>query len=223
MAEQEKTVAEIEAELSAVRENLAKRQAELAEAESKAAQIQTLYDVKSVAWLNYHDLDAKKWLDSSDRELFSAQSLVRQVTAASRELTERIERLEREQSDAKTREVEQQLAEEELSVITAALMVDDGIARLSIAVTEILSRQKKMVALAQSVGKPLKKYDRIPDSIRRASVWQLFPRTGTWFSRDARAFYEQPVSKILENLLRGEEQHWQDVADELTDADKKAS
>ena len=59
--------------------------------------------------------------------------------------------------------------------------------------------------------------------MRRAIIWQLFPRTGTWLNREARALYEQPVSKILENVLRGED--WQNVTvEELsTGAEREAS
>src|SRR5262245_18172701 len=101
-------------------------------------------------------------------------------------------------------------------------MVDDAVGRLQLSIEEIRARQKKMVTLAQSIGKPTQKYEKIADHLRRAVVWQLFPRTGTWLNREARTLYEQPISKILENVLRDEE-HWEnvDVATLSTDAEEK--
>ena len=172
--ENERTTQEVEADLETARTALATRQEELQTASTKVAEINGEYDAQSIAWKNFADRDAKKWLDSADRELFSAQAEVRQLSAAVKGLSEQIAKLEQEQAEAKRRDVELALAQEELSIITAALMTDDGTARLLLSIQEILARQKKMLALAQSIGAPTQKYEKISEHLRRAVVWAFF-------------------------------------------------
>jgi hypothetical protein len=58
----EKTVAEIERELAAARDELSQRQTELAEAERKVDQINEKYDEQSARAINYNDQQASRVL-----------------------------------------------------------------------------------------------------------------------------------------------------------------
>jgi chromosome segregation ATPase len=219
--EPEKTTEQIGAALATVRANLSQRQQELAAAERKVSEIDDQYDAQSIAWLNFHDRDAKNWLDSSDKELYMARSEVRQLAAATRGLNERVLELEAELSAAKRHDVELELAKEELAVSSTALMTDENIGGLQLSINEILSRQERMVMLANSIGKSPTRYEKIADHLRRAVVHQPFPRTGGWLNKEARVTYSQPVSKILENLLRGDESSWIDVTEEVLKTDAR--
>jgi chromosome segregation ATPase len=198
---EEKTTEQIDAELASLRDDLAERQKELDDAESKARQIDELYAVKSVSWHNFKDRDAKAWLDASDKELFASQSTVRQLSAAVKEITERIERLKGEKVAAEKAGIEREIEAEEAGLLADSLMHDAALAEVAVARDAIYARRDKLVALGQQIGRDVSRYAKIGDHLQRSVNSNLFGRGDPRWTKEHRENYRMPFSKLVETVI----------------------
>src|SRR5262245_55364120 len=137
----QKTVEELEGEISEAETHLADLQSQREAAVRKRNDFMTLRSAKSDAWLNHHDKDAKKWLDSAGKELFQSQYDIENYDFAINKTVERIEELYAEKQAAIRADVERRISEEEAAMLDDAVALDDGVARLIIARDAVFARR----------------------------------------------------------------------------------
>ena len=202
---EERTTEQIESELESLRDKRAAKNGELGDAESKAQQIQTLYDTKSVAWHNYGDKDAKRWLDTSDKELFQSQSEVKQLTAAVQDITDRIAKLESDKVEAVRAAIAHEIEDAENALLADCIALDDGIARLITFRNAIYSHRDRLIQLANSAGRDFAFYRNIKKHMTRSVNQQVFDGgDNPWMSGEMKRLYNMPFSKFVEQMLRPE-------------------